>query len=61
MVDSFEALDKMGGMKGVVIQDNIHDDKTIGKLSQINIHIVYTILMEIFQLRFNACIDLYKY
>lgn len=44
MVDSFEALDKMGGLKGVVIQDNIHDDKTIGKLSQINIHVVYTIL-----------------
>ncbi|XP_012055211.1 PREDICTED: uncharacterized protein LOC105618280 [Atta cephalotes] len=29
VVDSFEALDKMGGLKGVVIQDNIHDDKTI--------------------------------
>ncbi|XP_018345623.1 PREDICTED: serine-rich adhesin for platelets-like isoform X2 [Trachymyrmex septentrionalis] len=29
VVNSFEALDKMGGLKGVVIQDNIHDDKTI--------------------------------
>ncbi|KAG5324360.1 BRCA1 protein, partial [Pseudoatta argentina] len=29
VVHSFEALDKMGGLKGVVIQDNIHDDKTI--------------------------------
>lgn len=36
MVDSFEVLAKTGGVKGIVIQDNIHDDKTIGKLWQIN-------------------------
>lgn len=36
MVDSIDVLAKMRGMKGVVIQDNIHDDKTIGKLSQID-------------------------
>lgn len=36
MADSFEILAKMEGIKGIVIQDNIHDDKTIGKLSQIN-------------------------
>lgn len=36
MVESFEVLAKMGGVKGIVIQDNIHDDKTIGKSSQIN-------------------------
>jgi len=33
VVDSIDVLAKMRGMKGVVIQDNIHDDKTIGKLS----------------------------
>lgn len=34
MVNSFKGLVKKEGMKGVVIQDNIHDDKTIGKLLQ---------------------------
>lgn len=30
MVDSLEALAKKEGMKGIVIQDGVHDDK-IGK------------------------------
>ncbi|KAL6255847.1 hypothetical protein P5V15_013089 [Pogonomyrmex californicus] len=29
VVDSFEILAKMGGMKGIVIQDNVHDNKVI--------------------------------
>lgn len=31
VVDSLEALAKKEGMKGIVIQDGVHDDKEIGK------------------------------
>jgi len=44
VVNSFEDLAKKGGMKGVVIEDNVHDDKIIGKLivSKYNVYAMHS-------------------
>jgi len=44
VVNSFEVLAKKEGMKGVVIQDNIHEDKIIGKLivSKYNVYAMHS-------------------